>query len=183
MKIYTKTGDEGTTSLFAGPRVEKDHPRIEAYGTVDELNACLGLARTAQPPVEIDELLGKIQNELFAVGAELATEEPEKYGTRWIGEAEIVALESAIDQFEEDLEPLREFILPAGSTATATLHLARAVCRRAERRVVTLASMPGQNVSADLVVYLNRLGDLLFVLSRAVTKAAGQSDISWVKPA
>lgn len=182
MKIYTKTGDEGTTGLFAGPRVAKDDARIEAYGTVDELNAVLGLVRAEALPKDIDELLELTQNALFAVGAELATVDPEAHGTHMIGAADIDVIESAIDKYDSALPPLKNFILPAGSRATATLHVARGVCRRAERRVVTLASLPDQAISSDLVIYLNRLGDLLFVISRSVTAAAGESDVAWIKP-
>lgn len=182
MKIYTKTGDEGTTGLFAGPRVAKDHARIEAYGTVDELNAVLGLTRAESLPSDIDDLLARMQNALFAVGAELATIDPEAHGTQMIGESDINEIESAIDKYDSQLPPLKNFILPAGSRAAATLHLARGVCRRAERRVVTLASLPDEAISNDLVVYLNRIGDLLFVLSRSVTAAAGEQDVPWQKP-
>lgn len=182
MKIYTKTGDEGHTGLFAGPRVTKDDPRIEAYGTVDELNAVIGLARSEELPVEIDTLLATIQNALFAVGAELATIDPLAHGTHMIGESDIGFLEAAIDKLDSELPQLKNFILPAGSRATTSLHLARGVCRRAERRVVTLGSMPDQAISSDLVIYLNRLGDLLFVVSRSVAAAAGEKDVPWIKP-
>ncbi len=188
MKIYTKTGDEGSTGLFAGPRVAKDDPRIEAYGTVDELNAAIGIARShlallpdvPEATVDFDNQLMAIQNELFAVGAELATPEPEAHGTRWIGESEISRLERAIDDYESNLPQLTTFILPAGNLAAATIHLARAICRRAERRVVTLADRA--TISRDLIIYLNRLGDLLFVLSRAANAAAGVGDTPWQKP-
>jgi cob(I)alamin adenosyltransferase len=181
MKIYTKAGDEGSTGLFAGPRVSKDDPRIEAYGTVDELNAAIGLARGYESSTNIDQLLQTVQNQLFAVGAELATPEPEKHGTHWIGAAEIRQLEAAIDDFEGQLPPLATFILPTGSLAATAIHLARATCRRAERRVVTLGSVA--TISRDLIVYLNRLGDLLFVLSRAANAAADHPDTPWEKPA
>jgi len=182
MKIYTKTGDEGTTGLFAGPRVLKDHARIEACGTVDELNAAIGVARAAKQSEDIDSLLARVQNELFAVGAELATPKPKEQGTDWISSDEIRSLEQAIDVFDGRLEPLRNFILPAGSAASASLHLARAICRRAERRVITFSRMPDEKVSLDLVIYLNRLGDLLFVLSRAANVAVGLPDVAWQKP-
>ncbi len=182
MKIYTKTGDEGTTGLFAGPRVSKDHARIEAYGTVDELNASIGVARAHHPPTELDRVLVGIQNDLFAVGAELATVEPEKHGTHWIGGEEIGRLEAAIDDFEKQLPPLTQFILPAGTAVSASLHLARGICRRAERRVVTLGNEAERTISRDLVIYLNRLGDLLFVLSRVANASAGLPDEAWRKP-
>lgn len=182
MKIYTKTGDTGETGLFGGPRVRKDDPRIEAYGTVDELNSVLGMARCEEVPTAIDVLLGQIQNELFSVGAELATRTPGPSSVPTIHAPQIEALEQAIDKFEEQLEPLRQFILPGGTKAASVLHLARTVCRRAERQVVTLAATPGETVSNDLVIYLNRLSDLLFVLARATNHSAGCPDIPWTKP-
>lgn len=179
MKIYTKTGDDGDTGLFGGPRVRKDAPRIEAYGTVDELNAVLGLARAEGLPADVDGLLARIQNELFDLGAELATPEPERLGDLRLGPADIAGLEAAIDRHEADLAPLKTFILPGGTRAAASLHLARTVCRRAERRVVSLAA--DEPVSRHLVVYLNRLSDLLFVLARTANRAAGGADIPWSK--
>lgn len=182
MKIYTKTGDDGETGLFAGPRVRKDDLRIEAYGEVDELNSVLGIVRGATPPADIDQLLDRIQNELFAVGAELATPDPAAHGTRLIGEPHIAALETAIDRHEATLPLLRQFILPGGTRAASALHLARTVCRRAERRVVALRHQPHVTVSNDLVVYLNRLSDLLFVLARAANAAENRPDVPWTKP-
>ena len=182
MKIYTKTGDQGETGLFAGPRVRKDNVRIEAYGAVDELNAFLGLARAQKLPPKVEDCLARVQNELFAVGAELATPDPVKHGTAIIGPRHAEALERAIDALEEHLPPLRQFILPAGSPAAVYLHVARGICRRAERRVVTLAGVdlaPFQNV----VTYLNRLSDYLFVAARAANQAAGEAEIPWDKPA
>ncbi len=181
MKIYTKTGDGGETGLFAGPRVSKDDPRIEAYGTVDELNTILGLARCESLPADIDGFLARVQNELFDLGAELATPDPEARGTHLISDAQVTALEKAIDRFEANLPILKTFILPGGSRGAAWLHLAHTVCRRAERRVVTLIGPQGQNVSGTILVYLNRLSDLLFVLARAVNAAAGQADVKWQK--
>lgn len=182
MRIYTKTGDAGETTLFAGPRVPKDHIRIEAYGTVDELNAVLGLARCESPDAELNGLLAELQNDLFAVGAELATPDPVAHGTRWIGGPDITRLETWIDRLEGELPALREFILPDGNRLASTLHVARATCRRAERRVVTLARTPGQGVSHQLIVYLNRLGDLLFVLSRVANRRGGVKETPWTKP-
>ena len=182
MKIYTKTGDTGETGLFAGPRVRKDDPRIEAYGTVDELNAVIGVVRSHQPPAAIDAELGRIQNELFAVGAELATPDPEKHGTALIGDTHIAALELSIDRLETTLPPLRQFILPGGTPAAAELHFARTVCRKAERRVVTLANLPGYAVSERIIRYLNRLSDWLFVASRAANHQTGQPETPWQKP-
>jgi cob(I)alamin adenosyltransferase len=182
MKIYTKTGDEGQTGLFGGPRVRKDDIRIEAYGTVDELNAALGLARCQPLPPEIDRCLLRVQSELFSVGAELATPDPQMHGTALIGERQVAALETAIDQLEATLPPLRNFILPGGSVGAAELHVARGICRRAERRVVTLASQPGVSVSIQIIRYLNRLGDYLFVAARSAGQHAGSAEIPWEKP-
>ena len=165
MKIYTKTGDAGDTGLFGGPRVAKDAPRIEAYGTVDELNSVLGMARTQALDQESDELVRRIQNELFNLGAQLATPDPAMHGTHLIGAAQIAALEAAIDRYEATLEPLKEFILPGGTPAAATLHFARTVCRRAERQVVRLVDA-GEEDNLDLVAWLNRLADLLWLYAR-----------------
>jgi len=182
MKIYTKTGDAGETGLFGGPRVRKDDPRIEAYGTVDELNAVLGLARCEALPAEIEATLARVQNDLFAVGAELASPDPHAMGTAWIGEQQIAQLERAIDAFDDRLPPLKEFILPAGNRAACTIHVARGVCRRAERHVVTLAKTDGANVSDAVIQYLNRLGDYLFVAARAANLLAGEIERPWEKP-
>lgn len=179
MKIYTKTGDRGDTGLFGGPRVRKDDPRIEAYGTVDELNAVLGLIRCEPLEASLDALLASIQNELFDLGAELATPDPQRLGTHTIAAPHIGRLEAAIDQHEAHLEPLKAFILPGGTRAAALLHVARTVCRRAERRLVTLADR--EAISADLIIYLNRLSDLLFVLARSANRAAGLADVPWKK--
>jgi cob(I)alamin adenosyltransferase len=182
MKIYTKTGDEGLTGLFGGPRVRKDDVRIEAYGTVDELNAAIGLARCQPLPPAIDECLLRVQSELFSVGAELATPDPARHGTALVAEPHVAALERAIDALEATLPPLAKFILPGGSPTAAALHLARAICRRAERRVVALASQPGTSVSSAIIRYLNRLGDYLFVAARAAGQHAGTAEIPWEKP-
>jgi cob(I)alamin adenosyltransferase len=182
MKIYTKTGDSGDTGLFGGPRASKDSPRIEAYGTVDELNSVLGIVRAQGLDAPIDALVSQIQNDLFALGAQLATPDPAAHGTAMITAAQIAALEAAIDCHEAGLPPLKEFILPGGTQAAAYLHFARTVCRRAERRLVTLVRGASEGVSGDLVIYLNRLGDLLFVLARAVNQASGVSDVPWRKP-
>jgi cob(I)alamin adenosyltransferase len=182
MKIYTKTGDCGETGLFGGPRVSKDSPRIEAYGTVDELNSLLGVVRALGLESTVDTLLARIQNELFGLGAQLATPNPEAHQTALIGPKHIEALEAAIDRFEAELEPLKQFILPGGAPVAAHLHLARTVCRRAERRLVTLVQQSAEPVAGDLIVYLNRLSDLLFVLARAVNRAAGLADVPWQKP-
>lgn len=179
MKIYTKTGDQGDTGLFGGPRVRKDHLRIEAYGSVDELNAVLGLVRSESPPAEIDALLESIQNSLFDVGAELASPDPARMGVTVVGPGQAQALERAIDLYETRLPPLKTFILPGGCRAAAQMHLARTVCRRAERRLVALAA--AESISGELIVYLNRLSDLLFVLARELNRAAGQGDVPWKK--
>ena len=177
MKIYTKTGDGGETGLFGGPRVFKDDPRVEAYGDVDELNAVLGLVRCESIEASIDQLLATIQNELFDLGAELASQEPDRMGTRRVTASQVSVLESAIDEYDARLPPLKNFILPGGIRPAALLHLARTVCRRAERRVVTLGRR--EPVSVEIVVYLNRLSDLLFVLSRAVNHFANRTDVPW----
>jgi cob(I)alamin adenosyltransferase len=177
MKIYTKTGDRGETGLFGGPRVSKDDPRVEAYGDVDELNAVLGLVRCEPIEGQVDQLLASIQNELFDLGAELASPEPDRVGTKRVGANQVGALESAIDEHEANLPPLKTFILPGGVRAAALLHLARTVCRRAERKVVTLNRY--EPLSGEIIIYLNRLSDLLFVLSRAVNHAAHRGDVPW----
>jgi cob(I)alamin adenosyltransferase len=183
MRIYTKSGDEGETSLFAGPRVRKDHPRVEAYGTVDELNAVLGLARSEGLPEELDGLVTRIQHELLVVGAQLATaaDSPGSPAPA-LGPEQVSHLEQSIDQWDRSLPTLRQFILPGGTRASAALHVARTVCRRAERRVVKLAGLPEEQLSPYIRVYLNRLGDLLFVLARAANASAGQADVVWRKP-
>jgi cob(I)alamin adenosyltransferase len=185
MKIYTKTGDDGSTGLFGGGRVAKDDARIEAYGTVDELNAVIGVARAALIAADVDEVLARVQNDLFVAGAELATpvEALTKLDQRSsrVGEVHAARLEAAIDRFEERLQPLREFILPGGSAGGAALHFARTVCRRAERRVVTFRGLHADAVSDAVVIYLNRLSDLLFVLAREANLAAGVADVPWRK--
>lgn len=182
MKIYTKTGDAGETGLFAGPRVRKDDQRIEAYGTVDELSAFLGVVRCEPLPPEIAATIERVQHELFAVGAELATPDPAAHGVAEIQAKHIEALERAIDALETNLPPLKQFILPAGNRGASLLHVARAVCRRAERRVVTLIHAAGTNVSPNLVKYLNRLSDYLFVAARGANCLAGVQETPWKKP-
>ena len=183
MTIYTRTGDLGETGLFAGPRVGKDMPRIEVYGTVDELNAVLGLVRAEPVGETIDGILGRVQDELFQVGAELATPDPGAHGTRWIGRGHVRALEEEIDRLDATLPPLEHFVLPGGTRQAALLHLARTVCRRAERRLVTLIRQCEEPISLVLLAYLNRLGDLLFVLARVSNVQAGRADVPWTKPA
>jgi cob(I)alamin adenosyltransferase len=181
MRIYTRTGDTGETGLIGGQRVPKDDPRVEAYGTVDELNAVLGVARgylRDQP--ELDALLERIQNELFDIGAELASPPERAAQFQTIEERHITAMEEAIDRFEEELSPLRQFILPGGTQAAAYLHLARTVCRRAERQVVRLSH--SSTVNAAIIKYLNRLSDLLFVMARVANHRAGVEDVKWGEP-
>jgi len=178
MKIYTKTGDSGDTSLFGGQRVPKDAMRIEAYGTVDELNSIIGIARCQGSNPEIDALLDRIQQELFALGADLAT--PRSLGKESIqrfDDGETQALERVIDRLEPNLQPIRNFILPGGSPQAAHLHLARTVCRRAERAVVRLSRH--EDIGKGAVAYLNRLSDLLFVLARYVNHIAGVEETRW----
>jgi cob(I)alamin adenosyltransferase len=182
MKIYTRTGDDGETGLFGGPRVRKDDVRIEAYGSVDELNAFLGLARCETLPPLVEQLLAEVQNELFAVGAELATPDPKRQGVVLLQETHVYRLEQAIDALEKQLPPLKQFIIPGGSRGACQLHAARAICRRAERHVVTLAATPSGNVDARLIRYLNRLGDYLFVAARFACHSAGAAEIPWRKP-
>jgi len=181
MKIYTKTGDRGDTGLFGGGRVPKSHPRVDAYGEVDELNAALGLARALEPMPRIDELLVPIQRDLFAIGALLATPNLEKMRQHLekarVDEARVAQLEQAIDDADVELEPLRAFIIPGGSPKAAALHVARTVCRRAERRVVELTQ--AEDIPELAVVYLNRLSDLLFTLARLAAKRAGVGEVTW----
>ncbi|MFM8413096.1 MAG: cob(I)yrinic acid a,c-diamide adenosyltransferase [Planctomycetota bacterium] len=179
MKIYTKTGDQGETGLFGGPRVSKDHARIEAFGTVDELNSHLGAIRTLPAAAEFDADLRRIQCELFDLGAELAT--PGSTAER-ITPAHVTVLERLIDAHEATLEPLACFILPTGTPLAAALHVARTVCRRAERRVVSLAAQLDTTIPANAIEYLNRLGDLLFVLARSANRRAGVADDPWISP-
>ena len=181
MRIYTRTGDEGQTGLFGGGRVAKDDPRVEAYGDVDELNATLGLARAIEPAPRIDEILVAVQRDLFAIGALLATPDPvkmrEQLAKARIDESRIAQLEHDIDDGEAELTPLRAFILPGGTPKAATLHVARTVCRRAERRVVHLSH--DVDLPPLAAIYLNRLSDLLFVLARVATHRAGAGEVTW----
>ncbi|MEM1417224.1 MAG: cob(I)yrinic acid a,c-diamide adenosyltransferase [Myxococcota bacterium] len=179
MKIYTKTGDAGETGLFGGARVSKASARVEAYGEVDELNSTLGVARAIGLQADVDGLLAQVQLELFDVGAELAAvpEKAEKLFVPALQEESITRLERAIDTHEEVLPALQTFILPGGTLAAAQLHVARTVCRRAERRVVALAAQ--SPVRDELRHYLNRLSDLLFVLARVANHGAGVPDVPW----
>jgi len=181
VKIYTRTGDGGDTGLLGGGRVRKDDPRVAAYGQVDELCAVLGFALALEPQDFSRAALERIQRDLFTIGAELATPDPAALGRVLpgdpIGESEILALETIIDAREEELAPLTNFILPGGTPKAAALHVARTVCRRAERAVVSLAH--GVRVSPAIVTYLNRLSDLLFVLARSANAAGGRADVKW----
>ncbi len=179
MKLYTKKGDQGETSLFGGSRVSKNHARVEAYGVVDELNALLGLARAESPAEAIDGVLQRLQKELFEVGAGLATPDPNRQTVAPVSDSHIARIERDIDRFQTALPPLKHFILPGGGRAAARLHVARAVCRRAERRVMSLGDMDGQHVPDNAIPYLNRLGDLLFVLARAANAHEGVDDVIW----
>lgn len=181
MKIYTRTGDSGSTGLFGGPRVPKDDDRIEAFGTVDELNAAIGTARSAGLETSVDAQLEKIQHELFSMGAQLATPNPDDHNLPKIGSTQIERLEGWIDEHDGSLPELKNFIIPAGDSGASHLHLARAVCRRAERRVVTLQRRGGVGIADDLVTYLNRLSDLLFVLTRVINHHAGVGEVAWTR--
>jgi len=180
MKIYTKTGDRGDTGLFGGGRVSKASLRVDTYGEVDELNSVVGLVRTDPIDNEVDELCATIQSRLFDLGAELATSPDSKVelGIAGVTEADVEALERVIDRAETELSPLRTFVLPGGSTAAAYLHLARTVCRRAERRLVALAEH--EAVRPECIRYLNRLSDTLFVLARLANHRRGVADVPWV---
>jgi cob(I)alamin adenosyltransferase len=181
MKIYTKTGDAGMTGLFGGGRVAKDHPRVEAYGDVDELNAALGLARAIDVMPRIDEVLVPIQRDLFAIGALLATPDREKMRQHLekasVDDQRVGQLERAIDDADRELEPLRAFVLPGGTPKAAALHVARTVCRRAERRVVRLQA--DEQLPQVVVIYLNRLSDLLFTLARLANRRANAGEVTW----
>ena len=180
MKIYTRTGDAGQTGLVGGGRVSKTHPRVEAYGDVDELNAALGLARSIELMPRVDEIIVPVQRDLFAIGALLATPDHDKMKRQLekasIDERRIRELEQAIDDGDAELEPLRSFIVPGGTPKAAALHVARTVCRRAERRVVALDQ---DELPAIVVVYLNRLSDLLFTLARVANRRAGAGEVTW----
>jgi cob(I)alamin adenosyltransferase len=178
-RIYTKTGDQGDTALGDGSRVAKDHPRVAAYGSVDELNAVLGLLLAHHPEMQEADLLRGIQNDLFDVGADLCVPQPEGEATGAhlrVKAAQAARLEAAIDRLNEKLKPLTSFVLPGGQEAAAWCHVARTVCRRAERDVVTLAR--AEKINPHVVIFLNRLSDLLFVLARALN-GEGRGDALW----
>jgi cob(I)alamin adenosyltransferase len=181
MKIYTRTGDEGDTGLFGGPRVRKNDLRIEAVGAVDELNAALGVARASQPPAMIDEVLARLQNELFVLGAQLGSPKADERGVPAITAEHTAAAERDIDHFDNRLPPLTTFILPGGTAVAAQIHLARAIARRAERRVLSfMDGTPGVSLP-QVLPYLNRVSDLLFTLARATNQHAGRGEQPWRK--
>ena len=180
VKIYTWTGDDGTTGLIGGRRTRKDAARIAAYGTVDELNSAIGLARALHPGRKLDAVLARVQNDLFNLGAELATPTAGlSRPTASVTAAHVAALEKLMDELEDDVPLLRNFILPGGAPAAAALHLARTICRRAERCCVALARR--EKVGPQVVPYLNRLGDALFVLARWINHRQDAKEIVWQK--
>lgn len=182
MKIYTKTGDRGETGLFGGERVPKNSLRIEAYGTIDELNAFIGLTVLEVSDSTIKKLLSEIQNQLFTVGADLATPENkknEKLEIERTSQDFHLRIEKEIDKYEEKLEPLRNFILPGGSKAAALMHICRTISRRAERQVVALKN--GEKIGENIIIFLNRLSDLFFVLARYENAVSGTPDVKWEK--
>jgi len=185
-RVYTRTGDKGTTALVGGKRVPKDSPRIAAYGTIDELNAVLGLARVfneerlaeGEKQRWLDEVFRRLQNQLFDLGSELATPEDAVYeGMFRIGDAEVKELEALMDRCQKDLEPLRSFILPGGGRISGFLHQCRTVCRRAEREILALSR--AEPIGEEVLPYVNRLSDLFFVLSRWVGKHLGETEYLW----
>jgi len=181
MTIYTKTGDSGQTGLFGGGRVPKDDPRVSAYGDVDELNSAIGVVRATQPVQLFDPLLESVQRDLFSLGGHLATPDPKKVARALekadLAEDRVLAFERAMDEADGELPPLRAFVLPAGTPKSAALHLARTVCRRAERSVVHLSHT--SEVPPLFISYLNRLSDLLFTLARLANHRDGAGDMTW----
>jgi len=181
-RIYTRAGDKGQTGLGDGTRVSKADPRVAAYGDVDETNALVGLVRARKPGADLDAMLERIQRDLFALGARLAdpraapTSGPARTS---LGQADVARLEQAIDTLDAALPPLKRFILPGGSETGALLHLARTVCRRAERRIVALSAAGDRAIDEVAIVYVNRLSDLLFVMARAVSQRAGAGETEW----
>lgn len=178
MKIYTKTGDDGTTGLIGNKRVKKSNPRIATYGMVDELNAALGIILSSKLGKDIRDLLTKIQNDLFVVGADLANPNLDNKSNRITSEM-VLYLEKEIDRLEEKLSPITFFILPGGDLIASQVHLARAICRRAEINVVNLSEI--DKVNNECLVYMNRLSDLLFVVARTINKRKKISDVAWKK--
>lgn len=181
MKIYTQTGDDGTTGLIGGGRVPKNDSRLDAYGTVDELNSTLGVVRSSEISEKSDDILDQLQHQLFELGAELATPDPNAKTVGSIQDEHVSQVEAWIDELEAELAPLTNFILPGGTAAAAGLHLARCVCRRAEREMATLAS--AAPLRSVLLKYVNRVSDLLFVMARTANREAGVDDVPWKKNA
>lgn len=179
MKIYTRSGDEGMTGLLGPRRVFKDNARIDAYGTVDELNAVLGVARAEGVDAELDALLKMVQDDLFVLGSALADPDPNGRFFHAITLEHVEHLEKAIDRMQAELKPLDCFILPGGTRAASQAHLARTICRRAERDVVSLSHVEHEPVDPVAIVYLNRLSDFLFVFARLVNNRAGMPDVPW----
>jgi len=171
-KIYTRTGDDGTTGLGDGSRIRKDSLRVEAFGTIDELNSAIGVLIATQPHKDIVELLVDVQHRLFDLGGELCIP-----GTSAISAEHVAAVEQALDHYNATLPPLKDFILPGGTPAGAACHMARAICRRAERRICTLAA--AESVNSEAVHFVNRLSDLLFVLARAINTTGGDHETLW----
>lgn len=184
MKLYTKTGDDGTTGLFGGQRVSKDDPRVEAYGTVDEFNAAIGLAAAACDPkrplhARLLEIFAQLQSRLFDIGADLATPEGDKHEKKIqrIDEHHVEEAERWIDEIDDGNSPMKSFVMPGGTELASRLHVARTVCRRAERLMVGLSH--AEPISAAAIVYVNRISDLLFAMARRVNKDAGVADVPW----
>ena len=171
-KIYTRTGDDGSTGLGDGTRVPKDSPRVNAYGTVDELNSAIGIVLAQELPDAVREMLVEIQHELFDLGGELCIP-----GMAMVGDADVTRLEQRLDSLNDELPPLKDFILPGGGAAAAHCHLARTICRRAEREVVVLSRT--EDVRPEAIRYLNRLSDLLFVIARVLARASGHGEVLW----
>jgi cob(I)alamin adenosyltransferase len=178
-RIYTRTGDDGTTALGSGERRKKHDLRVACYGTVDETNAAIGVVRLHTAHDEIDPMLGRIQNDLFDLGADLCSIAPPQDKRLAVTDAQVIRLEAEIDHLNAGLSPLRSFVLPGGTAAAAYLHIARTICRRAERQMVELADRPGEEVSEVAIRYANRLSDFLFVASRYANHK-GADDVLWV---
>ena len=181
MKLYTRRGDAGETDLLGGPRVSKDHLRVEAYGAVDELNAAVGAARAASVHEDLRDIAREIQERLFEVGGTLAAPDPQrraKSGVPELDAQQVDTVERHIDRLEQEVEPLRRFVLPGGTAAAAAFHVARTACRRAERRCVALHGR--EPLDAVVLGYLNRLSDLLFVMARVENRRAGSGDVEWI---
>jgi cob(I)alamin adenosyltransferase len=178
MKIYTKTGDQGQTALYGGKRLDKDDVRIEAYGTVDELNAFIGLLNAGFVEATQNYLLSEVQKRLFTIGSNLASDPDKKMITPDIKDEDITTLENAMDAMDQLLDPLKNFILPGGDVSVAHAHVCRTVCRRAERRIITLSKM--SHVEPKILIYLNRLSDYFFILSRYIAHSKHLEEIPWI---